>query len=105
MEFRNLAQAFKPPRHNAHLEPRPRRSGVKGVYQQHRSGHRANAAGDRRDGIGDLLDSVEIDVTDQALVIEAIDPDVDDRRSRLDMGSRDHPRHPDGRDEDVGFPG
>ena len=65
-----------------HYAPLTPRSGGQGIYQQHRSGHRSDAAGDRGDGSGHLLDTVEIDIADQAIIVEPIDADVDDGGAR-----------------------
>ena len=51
--------------------------------------------------LGDFLHAVEVNVADQAVVIETVDPDVDDGRSWLDVGCGDHARHSDRRHHDV----
>ena len=74
---------------------------VDNIFHEHGDGQETDAAGDRRDGTGDIFDGLEVDVTDELLRRDAVDADIDDRRAGLDHVSRDEVRAADCRDEDV----
>ena len=90
-------------------------SGVQRVQQKHRNGQRADAARNRRDRARDFLRRLEIDVADElrnldrravfvdAVFFDAVDPDVDNDRARLEHVAGNELRFADRRDDDIGF--
>src|SRR5487761_2182831 len=76
-----------------------------GVAQKHGDGHRAHAAGNRRDVRSLLLHRVEIDVAHQRAVGQPVDADVDDYRTGLDHGRGDQPGFARRHHQDVGEDG
>lgn len=78
------------------------RSGLRHVTGQHRGGHRANAAGDRRDGVRHRFCSSKVHVAHQHPIRIQVDANVDDRLTGGDMGYAQHPGFPGRRDEHVG---
>ena len=73
-----------------------------GVLQQHRDGHRADAARHRGDERGALAGALELDVADQLAVGAAVGADVDDHRAGLDPVAADQLRLADRGDQHVG---
>jgi hypothetical protein len=82
--------------------------GADGVAQEHRDGHRADAAGVGGDGSGDLADCLKIDIADEAIavfrgrIVDAVHANIDDDRARLDHVGLDEERLAHGGDNDVG---
>ena len=76
--------------------------GFQRIGKQHGDGHRADAAGHRRDRAGDFLDAVEVDVAAELAVRQTVDADVDDDGTGLDHVGGDELRTTDGSDQHIG---
>src|SRR5690348_16807634 len=85
---------------NARYKAPLRPCSARGVLQDHRDRHRADAPGHRRHVAGDLH-RARVDVAEEA-VVGAVHADVDHRRAGLDHVGTDEVKLPDGSDEDVG---
>ena len=80
-----------------------RHFGSTAVLQQHGDGHRADAAGHRRDAARDFLHRVEVDVAGQLAVGQAVHADVDHAGAGFDHRRGDQFRAADRGDQDVGL--
>ena len=80
------------------------------VLQQHGNGHGPHTPRHWRDRAGNGAGSLIVHVAHEAVssgsrsVLDAIDPYIDDRGSWANHCSRNQPRAPNSRYEDVGFP-
>jgi hypothetical protein len=74
---------------------------VQGVFDQRRDRHRADPAGHRCDPRRALGSGCELDIADQATVVESVDSDIDHDRTRLDPVALDQAGAASGHDDDV----
>src|SRR3546814_5147671 len=76
------------------------------VAKKDGDGHRSHAAGNGRDGAGDLGGALEFDVTDQPRLaladLDSVDTDIDHGSAGLQPIAPDHLRPSDRSDDDVG---
>src|SRR5690625_1627403 len=72
------------PRSIPRTRPGPSPSRLQRIREQHRDGHRPDAARHRSDMTGHVPDCIEVDVTHQTAVVQSVDADVDDDGAGLD---------------------
>ena len=81
------------------------------ICHQHGNGHWSYPSGHRADGTRNRHTLLKIDITDQpclivagALCLDAVDPDIDHRRTGFDPVALDHFGSPDSADKKIGLP-